>query len=1232
MALSDNELFALMQQVEGVPATEATQPSQETDSPTIEFDDSMTAILNQVLEGSRQEEAAQMDPEPAISYLQQAIESPTPLAIRQFDTSGKQVAEAVPTEAAKVKAKDDWYAQLGKELVRDEGSVLDNSGNHKVYKDSKNVPTVGYGFNLQRADAKAKIEGLGLEYKDVLSGKSTLTEEDAQALLSDTMKDAEKLAASIIPGYDKFSPTQQRALTNMTFQLGDIKKKGFTALIQAAEDGDIEEMAMQMADSKWAREDSPIRAARTIKLLLDGRAAPTVTPTETTEEVQAGKNPMRNEDGMKPIEPTMFQSIKDYVSDTYRALRYSDDYNLSRQALKLAADAADKKHLQPVWDSNGTFTGFRKESEAERITRRQINEAAAMKADKADSVGDAARITADIISTMSDPLALLTGGKAAQGAHALGRMARIGAVSATYAAGAETLRQVNEEVEFNGGDLATVTALAGVGGAVAGEVLVQGGRLAKHVWNKAAERVLPSAEARAFAADPRAAITHQSRINKEAGKIVDNLETKIQEYRAKGLNPGQSFHRAMRDERLLPEQLDSVWKKAGRKPVIDPEGHAAFSPSSGLRDGGFMSRGTTRRLADEFLGVISTRLGNYSPVLKARIRKFDFDVHARTQQYSETVEPFLVGLRQLPKPARKSLNSRLINQDRDGALQVLQQLPDSKMKTDLIDNFTKVSSLLKEVYGDLSNAGLESGYLSNFFPRGVKNYDKLLKALGSSKKSAIEKKILDVNTSRREKGLSPLSDAEKEGIINQAIRGQSAIEKGALTPKILKNRVIDDVTDDLLEHYDDAHTALANYLQYAAHTVEKAKLLGKNINFDDLTSPNTNATIAKWVRSEWAEGNITAGELADVTKLIATRFRGGDVTTNPSLAAMKNIFYMPTLGQPTSALTQLGDIGLAAYKNGVWNTLKALAPGVGTKINMKDIGLDSVAAEMASTGTTARMLNRVLRATGFKAMDGLGKRTVLSGAYSKHATQVSTLKGATKFAKENAHLFRNRDEVRDVIKALKEGRVTENVKFLLWNTLADMQPISLSEVPEKYLTNPNGRIFYMLKTFMIKQADIMRRDIIQEAEKGNYGKAGLNLGRFVALFTAANMSADSIKNFVTGRETTMSDLVVSNALKNFMMSDYLVSKVGKGDVTEALYSLVAPPLGMLDDIVEDIAKTGQQFESLQHAPGVGRLAYYWFGGGIEKEANKAAKAEKKELGIDEDLAEEMRLLNEEMDL
>ncbi|MBT8448781.1 MAG: hypothetical protein KJO69_03775, partial [Gammaproteobacteria bacterium] len=62
----------------------------------------------------------------------------------------------------------------------------------------------------------------------------------------------------------------------------------------------------------------------------------------------------------------------------------------------------------------------------------------------------------------------------------------------------------------------------------------------------------------------------------------------------------------------------------------------------------------------------------------------------------------------------------------------------------------------------------------------------------------------------------------------------------------------------------------------------------------------------------------------------------------------KNIMYSGLLGNPVSAATQFGDVGVAIYMNGFRNTLKSLPRALISKSKIKadDFGLmDNMAEE-----------------------------------------------------------------------------------------------------------------------------------------------------------------------------------------------------------------------------------------------------------------------------------------------
>ncbi len=67
-------------------------------------------------------------------------------------------------------------AKAGEFIEKEEGMRLG------TYKDTKGIPTIGVGFNLNRKDARQKLEDMGYNYDDVKAGKSGIRREDAVKL------------------------------------------------------------------------------------------------------------------------------------------------------------------------------------------------------------------------------------------------------------------------------------------------------------------------------------------------------------------------------------------------------------------------------------------------------------------------------------------------------------------------------------------------------------------------------------------------------------------------------------------------------------------------------------------------------------------------------------------------------------------------------------------------------------------------------------------------------------------------------------------------------------------------------------------------------------------------------------------------------------------------------------------------------------------------------------------
>ena len=356
--------------------------------------------------------------------------------------------------------------------------------------------------------------------------------------------------------------------------------------------------------------------------------------------------------------------------------------------------------------------------------------------------------------------------------------------------------------------------------------------------------------------------------------------------------------------------------------------------------------------------------------------------------------------------------------------------------------------------------------------------------------------------------------------------------------------------------------------------------------------------------------SIDAGD--ELERLLAARFGPGEQSASQIVSSAKSIGYMSTLANPYSAITQIGDLGMSAYANGFRHTIGAM---IGRKnIDIKDLGIIDAAKELDSVGGASKVLDRLLAVSGFKAIDRLGKNTLINSAYRAARASVNSDKKLQKFARKYKPVFG--DEFDSLVDDLRAGKISENVKYLSFLELSARQPISLSEMPVRYLNNPDGRIFYMLKSFTIKQLDSIRRDTINEFKSGNKSQAAKNLIGLMTLLPLANMGTDQIKNILLGRGLSideMSDIpdeYISNIFKIFGANQYIMDRyVKRGEVVSAVGELVAPPLDLLESALVDIVKVFDgstdieslsDLSSVRQLPLIGRAYYNFFGGGLEK--------------------------------
>jgi len=613
--------------------------------------------------------------------------------------------------------------------------------------------------------------------------------------------------------------------------------------------------------------------------------------------------------------------------------------------------------------------------------------------------------------------------------------------------------------------------------------------------------------------------------------------------------------------------------------------------------------------AERYLGIISTRVANMSPVLLRRMREHERGVLTRTNDYLKAIGPFVEGLRKVPEALRSQLDAAILTGDPAKVAAVLGRLGNPA----LVRQFREVRNLLDKVGRELMQAGKLKGLLAEYYPRIVVDVPGLLKALGQEQRTYIEKLIADATRKTQKEALRDLTPFETSQIINKALKSQPQGGR----PGFLKKRAVDEITPELAKYYAPASESLPLYLRAVSKELERARFFGENLLRDPVTGAvNLDESIGNLVREEQLAGRVTPDQAAELGEILRSRFGPGERATSAPLQTAKNLAYAGLLGHVTSAITQLGDIAIAAAAHGILPTVKSLQQNLTrqkARATVHDLGMiDHMAEEIVGASrtpvtvlgrqvSTAKFLDRVFKYSLFSQVDTVGKNVSIQASRNKLTAWANSPAGIKKLEAKYGAAYGKAD-TQQLIADLRSGELTELVKATLFSELSDVQPISKLEVPQGYLDNPNGRVLYMLKTFMLKQADIVRREVVQEFRKGSKVKATQNAMRFGLALGIGGAGTQWINNWILGRdqEPGLSDIPL-NAMKTFGWSQYTLDKVRQGKVGEAVADVAAPPYKMFDTIIS------QDPSAIQYLPVFGRIYYArdWFDLLEESGADKA---------------------------
>ncbi len=634
---------------------------------------------------------------------------------------------------------------------------------------------------------------------------------------------------------------------------------------------------------------------------------------------------------------------------------------------------------------------------------------------------------------------------------------------------------------------------------------------------------------------------------------------------------------------------------------------------------------------EKVITPISTRLFNINQKLFRATRRHVFNVMTRTTEQIKTAETFLKDIKKIPKQEFIELDLAFKNSDGTKIQEVLG-------RHGLGKDFKNVRKILDDLFDAGKRVGLNIDYRKNYMPRMIEDAKGFLEHVrGTDGWPIIEEAIQRQERSRNRQ----LTEEERAAIANTMLRGYRTSALTIAPPGSTKKRTVPIVDAKLNQFYMSFSDSLISYIQTMNESIAAREFFGKEAKsitkargqlsaartrlakaarkenetkeaftarkdkmrdrvtkaenlLEDLNASDLSDTIGAYVDRLIVDGEITHAQERQVKDILNSLFNPSGATG--LLGDLKTLTYITHLGSPLNAITQIEDLALSFYRSPVGflpQTVRAFLNK--SEIKPSDIGITTIAEELSGRGMLKKALTEILRITGFAKIDRIGKQVFINTVIAKMRKQAQ--KPTKSFTDRLRRVFGN--DFQQVISDLKTGKMTDNIKYLTFNQLLDVQPLALTEMPEAYNRSGNLRILYTLKTFMIRQFDFIRGEALADMRHKDTFMRGF--GRLVWLTFALSLfgaGVDAIKDFIRGREFNLNDAVTDNILRRFFFSKYQVSTAKRDGILRSYLEGFLPPTALFDRMVSDMIRVWDDptkaTQSLRSLPIVGELLYQWW--------------------------------------
>lgn len=639
---------------------------------------------------------------------------------------------------------------------------------------------------------------------------------------------------------------------------------------------------------------------------------------------------------------------------------------------------------------------------------------------------------------------------------------------------------------------------------------------------------------------------------------------------------------------------------------------------------------------DTGLGLISTRLGNIHPVLERAAKANEQKRMQGIANGLSTADQFLTDIN--PKirggfneADRATINNMLLDNDLNTLEKKLSGIK-GKSGKDLGQELKNTRKVLDNLGNELYQRKIIGSIRTEYWPRVVKDYEGLANSLGYENKTALEKYINDVKVKYENRG-----EVFDEMAMSDAVNGflHSRGERTTGAP-YSKQRRMDKVPEELKQFYATPTESLHSYIRWSNDKIAEHDFFGKSLRKDAEGKIDLGGSINDYIGEQLASGAIKPEQMETVRKLLSARFRGGQQIAHGAIQTYKDINNLALLTDFTTTASQAFDVVPSLWVNGITPTLQSTVMQIAgrNKVDVKDIAgiMDHFAEEFVGNRKSSEYVVKAFKATGFSQMGRIAQNI------STNASRIARQKEAV-LGKPESRLYREYQtyfgkDFPQLVDDLKQGKKTPLTDELLFSELSRVSPISKLEKTEWGLNHPNaGGLLYALKSFVMKQADINRREVYNNFKKGDIKTGARAAAALTAYYAMSDIAYQDLKDYWANKpisDRTALQIGMSN-LRMMGLDKHFSDKLANGEIATALIGAMAPPTRHFDVFGKDIvgvgnvaldAALGEDLESPRRMPTGESLKYLPFGDLLYGHYTEAGQAKREQL--------EQKLLDEEL--